>query len=141
MTTPFFIASEPNVSLNFASPSVALLTVNLFIAFQQYEFKTYSGLSFSYQLKLGKNGNYTKELFIDRRENSKSLSWSSIRLAFKKVAEIKSSTGEKMPTIGRPKALGDIRGVTYIYAIFFRLGLIEVPDNVKEKMEGNTSAE
>ena len=111
------------------------------IAFQQYEFKTYSGLSFSQQLKLGKNGNYTKELFIDRRENSKSLSWSSIRLAFKKVAEIKSSTGEKMPTIGRPKALGDIRGVTYIYAIFFRFGLIEVPDNVKEKMEGNTSSE
>ena len=58
-----------------------------------------------------------------------------------KVAEIKSSTGEKMPTIGRPKALGDIRGVTYIYAIFFRFGLIEVPDNVKEKMEGNTSSE
>ena len=111
------------------------------IAFQQYEFKTYSGLWFSYQLKLGKNGNYTKELFIDRRENSKSLSWSSIRLAFKKVAEIKSSTGEKMPTIGRPKALGDIRGVTYIYAIFYRFGLIEVPDNVKEKMEGNTSSE
>lgn len=33
-----------------------------------------------------------------------------------------------------PKALGDIRGVTYIYGIFYRFGLIDVPDEVKEKM-------
>lgn len=34
----------------------------------------------------------------------------------------------------RPKALGDIRGVTYIYGMFYRFGLIDVPDEVKEKM-------
>lgn len=38
--------------------------------------------------------------------------------------------------VDRPKALGDIRGVTYIYAMFYRFGLIDVPDEVKEKMEG-----
>ena len=32
------------------------------------------------------------------------------------------------------KALGDIRGVTYIYGVFYRFGLIDVPDKVKEKM-------
>lgn len=32
------------------------------------------------------------------------------------------------------KALGDIRGVTYIYGMFYRFGLIDVPDEVKEKM-------
>ena len=34
----------------------------------------------------------------------------------------------------RPKALGDIRGVSYIYGVFYRFGLIDVPDKVKEKM-------
>ena len=36
--------------------------------------------------------------------------------------------------VERPKALSDIRGVTYIYGMFYRFGLIDVPDEVKEKM-------
>ena len=36
-------------------------------------FKTYSGLPFTYEIRKGRNGQYTKELWIDRRENSKSL--------------------------------------------------------------------
>ena len=36
--------------------------------------------------------------------------------------------------VERPKALGGIRGVTYIYGMFYRFGLIDVPDEVKEKM-------
>ena len=28
----------------------------------------------------------------------------------------------------------DIRGVTYIYGMFYQFGLIDVPDKVKEKM-------
>lgn len=44
-------------------------------------FKTYSGLPFSYEIKKGRNGEYTKELWIDRREKSKSLAWSSVLLA------------------------------------------------------------
>ena len=89
------------------------------------KFKTYSGLPFSYEIKKGRNGEYTKELWIDRRENSKSLAWSSILLALKNVKE---------DVVDRPKALGDIRGVTYIYGMFYRFGLIDVPDEVKEKM-------
>ena len=37
--------------------------------------------------------------------------------------------------VERPKALGDIRGVTYIYGMFCRFGLINVPDEAKEKMK------
>ena len=37
--------------------------------------------------------------------------------------------------VDRPKSLGDIRGVTYIYGMFYRFGLIDVPDEVKEKMK------
>ena len=88
-------------------------------------FKTYSGLPFSYEIKKGRNGEYTKELWIDRREKSKSLAWSSVLLALKNI---------KGEVVDRPKALGDIRGVTYIYGMFYRFGLIDVPDKVKEKM-------
>ena len=43
------------------------------VAYAGVKFKTYSGLSFSYEVRKGRNGEYTKELWIDRREKSKSL--------------------------------------------------------------------
>ncbi len=101
------------------------------------KFKTYSGLPFSYEIKKGRNGEYTKELWIDRREKSKSLAWSSVLLALRNIKKV----GE---VVDRPKALGDIRGVTYIYGMFYRFGLIDVPDEAKEKMghrSGSFSAE
>lgn len=88
-------------------------------------FKTYSGLPFSYEIKKGRNVEYTKELWIDHREKSKSLAWSSVLLALKNI---------KGEVVDRPKALGDIRGVTYIFAMFYRFGLIDVPEKAKEKM-------
>ena len=95
------------------------------LAYAGIKFKTYSGLPFSYEIKKGKNGEYTKELWIDRRGKSKSLAWSSIVLALGNIKE---------EVVDRPKALGDIRGVTYIYGMFYQFGLIDVPDKVKEKM-------
>lgn len=95
------------------------------VAYAGVKFKTYSGLLFSYEIKKGRNGEYTKELWIDRREKSKSLAWSSIVLALGNI---------KREVVNRPKALGDIRGVTYIYGMFYRFGLIDVPDEVKAKM-------
>ena len=59
-------------------------------------------------MKKGRGDEFTKELWIDRREG-----------------------GE---VVDRPKALGDIRGVSYIYGLFYRFGLIDVLDKVKEKM-------
>ena len=97
------------------------------IEFQGYKFRTYSGLVFSYGLKKGRGDTYTKELFIDRRENSKSLAWSSVLLAFHNIPSIGA-------VVDRPKALGDIRGVTYIFAMFYRFGFIDVPEKAKEKM-------
>ena len=89
------------------------------------KFKTYSGLPFTYEVRKGRSGEYTKELWINRRAKSKSLAWSSIVLALKNI---------KGEVVDCPKALGDIRGVTYIYGMFYRFGLIDVPDKVKEKM-------
>ena len=97
------------------------------VAFRGYKFKTLSGLPFTYKLKKGRGDDFTKELWIDRREGSKSLAWSSVLLAYHNISKI----GE---VVGRPKALGDIRGASYIYGMFYRFGLIDVPDKVKEKM-------
>ena len=97
------------------------------VAYAGVKFKTYSGLPFSYEVRKGRSGEYTKELWIDRRESSKSLAWSSVLLALGNVKEVGV-------VVDRPKALGDIRGVTYIYGVFYRFGLIDVPDKVKEKM-------
>lgn len=97
------------------------------VAFRGYKFKTLSGLPFTYKLKKGRGDEFTKELWIDRREDSKSLAWSSVILAYHNIGKI----GE---VVDRPKALGDIRGVSYIYGLFYRFGLIDVPKKVKEKM-------
>ena len=43
------------------------------VAFRGYKFKTLSGLPFTYKLKKGKGDEFTKELWVDRREGSKSL--------------------------------------------------------------------
>ena len=97
------------------------------VAFRGYKFKTLSGLPFTYKSKKGRGDEFTKELWIDRREGSKSLAWSSVLLAYHNIGKI----GE---VVDRPKALGDIRGVSYIYGMFYRFGLIDVPKKVKEKM-------
>jgi len=97
------------------------------VAFREYKFKTMSSLPFTYTLKKGRGDEFTKELWIDRREGSKSLAWSSVLLVYHNIGKI----GE---VVDRPKALGDIRGVSYIYGMFYRFGLIDVPEKVKEKM-------
>lgn len=111
---------------------------NCIIAFRGYTFRTVSGLPFTYSLKTGRNGEYTRELFIDRRENSKSLSWSSVRIAFERVTE---KAGEKAVekqdvVFDRPKAIGDIRGISYIYSLLWRFGVICVPEEAEKKMRG-----
>lgn len=94
------------------------------LIYQNVKMKTYSGLQFSYEIRRGRNGEYTRELWVDRRENSKSIVWSSVMLAFNNIPEIGG-------VVERPKALGDIRGVTYIYGMFNRFGLVKMPVKAK----------
>lgn len=90
-----------------------------FVAFQSVLFHTASGLPFKYTIKVGRSGEYTKELLVDRREESKTLAWSSVVLAFKNAIVYEG-------TVPKPKALGDIRGISYIYPVFYRFGLIHM---------------
>ena len=89
---------------------------------------TYTGLPFTYEVRKGRNGDYTRELWIDRRENSKSLALSSVLLALRNIKKVGA-------VVDRPKALGDIRGVSYIYGMFYCFGLIDVPDTARQKMK------
>lgn len=93
------------------------------VLFQNEEIPMLSGASFTYTLKRGKNGAYTKELWIDRRKESKSLSVSSVMLAFRSLLTLGDA-----PCVDRPKALGDIRGVSYSYALFAYFGLLKMPE-------------
>lgn len=101
------------------------------IAFQEYPFRTATGLPFRYKIKIGKDGEYNRELMIDRREKSKTLSWSSVKLAFDNSRLL---TG----IIEKPKALGDIRGVSYIYPILWRFGLIRVSEKTEKALMRKT---
>ncbi len=73
------------------------------VAFQEYPFKTMTGLPFYYKLKIGKNGEWNKELLIDRREKSKSLAWSSIVLAFEKKQEVYRNGEQTQGTWGHKR--------------------------------------
>lgn len=100
------------------------------LVFEHYPFHTASGLPFTYSLKMGRNGAYTKELFIDRREHSKSLSWSSVKMAFNRVME------EPGRRYARPKDIADVRGISYSYSLLWRFGMITVPEEVEKKLRG-----
>lgn len=97
------------------------------VKYQKYPFYTASGLPFSYTLKKGRHGEYTKELWVSRTENSKPLVWSSVWMAFQRAIQL---AGE----VERPKAIGNIRGISYLYPILWRVGVIAVPDKIARKM-------
>ena len=93
--------------------------------FQNYPFRTATGLKFKYEIKKGRNGTFTKELWIDRTEG-KSLVWSSVLVAFNRI--------EDGRIYERPKDLSDSRGISYLFPIFYRFGLIEVDEKIKAKI-------
>lgn len=88
------------------------------MAFAGTGFKTMKGLDFSYSLKMGRNGTYTDEIFVDRKEKSKSITKSSILLAYHRALELEGD-------VKGPKKLGQIFGISYIYSILMRLGVIK----------------
>lgn len=95
---------------------------NAVVEFQYEPFCTVSGLPFEYELKSGKDGTYNREIIVNRRESSKTIVWSSVVLAFHNALNLRGTI------IERPKALGDIRGISYIYPLLYRFNLIQIPE-------------
>lgn len=92
---------------------------NLWSALRQMEGQalyTARGLEFHYEIK----GN---EIFVDRKVNSKSITRSSVEIAFR-MMQNRLQAGEKLPLlVTGPKKLG-IFGASYLYPIFMELGII-----------------
>ena len=105
------------------------------VAYQEEQFYTVSGLPFRYRLKRGRSGEYNRELIVSRRRESKTLAWSSVALAFRKALELQEEA-----VVSRPKDLGDIRGISYIYPMLYRWGVIRVPEKAAENMQGSSES-
>ena len=82
-------------------------------AFAGYEFSTWRGLPFSYTVKGG-------EIFVDSKEDSKSLTRSSVAMSLEKAKELMADPGY----VKGPKKLG-AWGVSYIYPMFLEFGIIK----------------
>ena len=102
-------------------------------------FTRFPGLEFSYTVKHKKNGDYSGELLISRKETSKTLTRSSVMLAFHKVLaemkfkEINGAAYLLPPEYRGPKSIGQIFGISYIFSMFLEFGLIRT--NEKDKIE------
>ena len=107
------------------------------LAYQNYRFHTLSGLEFSYTVKRKKNGEYSGELLVSRKETSKTLTRSSVLLAFHKVLDqieiVKDGDQSKFipPKYRGPKAIGQIFGISYIFSLFLEFGLIRKTERQK----------
>ena len=105
------------------------------IACQGQVFHTASGLPFSYTVRRKRDGSYSGELLITRKEGSKTLTRSSVELAFQRVCRDTAADGAP-PFYKGPKAIGQIFGISYVYSLFWAWGLITVPEPVARKLEG-----
>ena len=83
-------------------------------------------VEFSYTINIGRNGEPTDELVVDRKEKSKSLTRSSVNLAFTNALEVQEREG----MVKGPKRLRTF-GASYLYPIFLSWGVIQ-----KEKPDG-----
>ena len=111
-----------------------VLLWDVVVAYQNQPLRTLSGLEFSYTVKHKKNGEYSGELLVSRKETSKTLTRSSVMLAFHKVLEqieVTEKDGTVLftpPSYKGPKAIGPIFGISYIFSLFLALGLIKTAD-------------
>lgn len=111
-------------------PELETILWDAVVAYQNQPLRTLSGLEFSYTVKHKKNGEYSGELLVSRKETSKTLTRSSVMLAFHKVLEqieITEKDGTVLfvpPSYKGPKAIGQIFGISYIFSLFLELGLI-----------------
>lgn len=110
------------------------------VAYQNQPLRTLSGLEFSYTVKHKKNGEYSGELLVSRKETSKTLTRSSVMLAFHKVLEqieVTEKDGTVLfapPSYKGPKAVGHIFGISYIFSLFLEIGLIKTQTEISGKI-------
>ena len=121
--------AELHIGILTESKDVDGLSWEAVLAFQDYPLRTVSGLPFSYRIKRKKNGEYSGEILLSRKEGSKTLTKSSVLLAFhtvlKRIETMPPSCGQESgkdileaPEYSGPNAIGQIFGISYIYSLF-----------------------
>ena len=121
-------------------PELETILWDAVVAYQNQPLRTLSGLEFSYTVKHKKNGDYSGELLVSRKETSKTLTRSSVMLAFHKVLEqieVTEKDGTVLfapPSYKGPKAIGQIFGISYIFSLFLALGLIKTQKEISGKI-------
>ena len=121
-------------------PELETILWDAVVAYQNQPLRTLSGLEFSYTVKHKKNGEYSGELLVSRKETSKTLTRSSVMLAFYKVLEqieVTEKDGTVLfapPSYKGPKAIGQIFGISYIFSLFLALGLIKTQKEISGKI-------
>ena len=121
-------------------PELETILWDAVVAYQKQPLRTLSGLEFSYTVKHKKNGEYSGELLVSRKETSKTLTRSSVMLAFHKVLEqieVTEKDGTVLfapPSYKGPKAIGQIFGISYIFSLFLALGLIKTQKEISGKI-------
>ena len=121
-------------------PELETILWDAVVAYQNQPLRTLSGLEFSYTVKHKKNGEYSGELLVSRKETSKTLTRSYVMLAFHKVLEqieVTEKDGTVLfapPSYKGPKAIGQIFGISYIFSLFLALGLIKTQKEISGKI-------
>ena len=99
---------EKNLNINTLWETLGIL--------QNEPFYTAKGLEFRYEIR----GN---EMFVDRKQKSKSITRSSAEIAFGKIQE-QIREGATLPVlVTGPKKLG-VFGASYLYPVFLELNII-----------------
>ena len=83
-------------------------------------------LEYRYQIHIGRGGQPTDELVVDRKEKSKSITRSTVNLAFANALAVQEREG----MVKGPKRLRTF-GASYLYPVFLSWGVIR-----KEKSDG-----
>ncbi len=78
-------------------------------------------VAFTYEIKKSsRTGKFTDELIFSPREQAKTITRSSVELALKEALAVQERHGY----VKGPKAIGQIFGISYLYAMFVSWGLI-----------------
>ncbi len=83
--------------------------------------KHIGNVAFTYDIKKStRTGEYTDELIFSTREQGKTITRSSVELALKNALALQKQQG----CVKGPKTIGQIFGISYLYAMFIAWGLI-----------------
>lgn len=97
--------------------------------FQRYKFYTIEKTGFIYEVEEYGTNTKNNSIIIDRDEMI--IPYSNILEVYNRTKQM--AVGE-IPVVKKIEDFGDWKGSKYLYSIFYRFGLIDVPGNVRKRL-------